>query len=152
MSTRIFGWNPKPAARLALARLYDDYAFTGLLDPERESSYRALALDAYRAYLDVRADDVGVLLSVGRLMLRERRFADAIEWLERAFRSGMPSSKEAVWYMECLFHLGRFGELREMAHRFHPDRQDDDPRLPDAVVDALSLWAGTGPLSEAGAS
>ena len=128
-----------PEAHLRLACLYDDYAFTGLLDADRERVHRARALEAYERYLEARPGVLEVELKVGRLLLRDGRFVEAAGWLERGVRGERPPVQSAVWYMECLFHLRRFAELRRLARRC---RAAPAAPLSRPAIEAIALWAG----------
>lgn len=129
-----------PDIHLALARHFDDYAFAGILDRDREKDCRVGALKHYRSYLEAWPEDRGAILAVGRLMMRERRFAEAQEWFERAAKLSMDAGV-MLWQVEALFRTGRFGELRKAAQ--------DDQLLEEAAnrglveaTEVLKLWRG----------
>lgn len=123
-----------------LARHYDDYLYSGLLDSKREDEIREQALAAYR-YCVVRAPgDLESWLAVGRLLVRGKRYGEAEEWLERAFEAGLSTSEASLWYMESLFHLGRFEKLRHLAHDRH-NSFGSEGGLPANALETVRLWA-----------
>ena len=133
---------PKDAnIRLALAEHYDDYAFTGILDMEREMVNRTRALEHYREYLEMKPGDINVRIRAGRLMLRLDRAVEAADWFARCLMDGYSSDSLIIWYLESLFLAGRFEELRKNA-RLHRTRlralYEDLPQLAESV----ELWAG----------
>jgi len=133
------------ATRLKKAQLYDDYAFTGLLDSERESDNRVKAREGYEAHLESHVDDKDTMLALGRLLLRSRRFEEAAPWLERALGGDDAPLHLAVWYMECLYQLRRFDELRELTQRYQEQSPAQSTALPPPAFGAIRLWAETSP-------
>ena len=90
----------------------------------------------------MKAEPASVLqVAVGRLLLREGRCRDAAAWFEESFPEGHPSAQGLLWYLECLYRLGRFSELRRLA-RGQGTRWTDAEGLPHAAVEAVGLWAG----------
>ncbi len=133
---------PKDAnIKLALAEHYDDYAFTGILDDEREMLNRNRALEHYREYLEMKPGDINVRIRAGRLLLRLARHNEAADWFARCITDGYSSDSLIIWYMEALFLAGRYEELRKNA-RLHRTRlrsyYEDLPQLAESV----ELWAG----------
>jgi tetratricopeptide (TPR) repeat protein len=133
--------NPGDAeAQRLLARHYDDYLYSGLLDSKREGEIREQALAAYR-YCVVRAPgDLESWLAVGRLLVRGKRYSEAAEWLEQAFEAGLSTSEASLWYMESLFHLGRFEKLRHLAQERHTSFGSEGG-LPANALETVRLWA-----------
>ena len=130
-----------PEALRGLARHHDDYAYAGVLDGKREQENRKMALEAYRNYLKLQPDDANARCVVGRILLRAGAFREAGEWLEQSIRQGSSLPQTLLWYMESLFHLGRFRELRELAHVHYADLAADD-RISNQALGAVELWAG----------
>ena len=131
------------AARHALARHLDDYAFCGLLDANREQELRRKALDQYRAALAAAPSDVALRNDLGRLLLRVGLVAEAAETLApAAARSG--DRRLLAWYAESLFRLGRFEELRALC-RARADDFADRAAIFDALGDVVALWTGAVP-------
>ncbi len=130
-----------PAALKALARHYDDYAYTGILDGRREQDSREKALEVYRQYLKLQPSDLEARCSMGRILFRMEKFSEAAAWLEESLREGISSPQLLLWYMECLFRLGRFEELRQLA-RSHAVDLEESGELPLEAVEAVALWAG----------
>lgn len=130
-----------PEALKAVALFNDDYAATGLLDPLRERRGRRTALDTYLKYLKLVPGDGPARLAVARLLIRRKRYAVAAAVLERCQRDGLFTPNMAPWYMECLFHLRRYGELRRFADSHLGDVAQLD-KFPIRVVEMVRLWAG----------
>lgn len=132
-----------PDALKAVAQFNDDYAATGLLDPLRERRSRRTALDTYLKYLKLVPDDGPARLAVARLLVRRKRHTVAAAVLERCQHDGLFTPNMAPWYMECLFHLRRYPELRHFA-RSHLDDVAQLDKFPMRVVEMVRLWAGQG--------
>jgi hypothetical protein len=102
------------AALGALAAHFDDYAFSGVLDPKREVETRGLAVGAYQRLLALEPSDAHARSAVGRLFVRQRMYAEAAEWYGRYPVNEWPPVAR-LWHMESLFALGRYAELRLLA-------------------------------------
>lgn len=136
--------HPKnPVVKKALAEHYDDYAFTGLLDPERERVNRDKARELYLEYLQLRPEDVDVRLKIGRLLIRNNTLDQAVDWFKHSLDEGYATDSLKVWYMECLFKAGRYEELRVAASTFHIDLSHYKDMQPE-MVESIHLWAQAG--------
>lgn len=132
-----------PVIKKGLAEHYDNYAFTGLLDAERERINREKAREKYLEYLQMRPDDIDVRLKVGRLLIRGERYDQAVDWFKHALDEGYATDAIKIWYMECLFKTGRFDELRAAASTFRIDLTQYKDMQPE-MVESLHLWAQAG--------
>lgn len=137
-----------PAAQRALARQYDDYAFAGILTAEREAELRRRALDTWLRYNSLVPGDEDAWLAIGRLLMRLEQYDVAARWFEDAIEDGRASEDIRLWYLECLYELGRTEELRAHARRILADIENSE-EVPADVVDAVRLWAGAGPSEAA---
>lgn len=135
--------------RERLARHYDDYAFTGLLDPERERDNRIRALEGYQEALKVRPRESSLWLAIGRLLVRERRYDAAASWFTVAEARGLLSADMVLWNLEALFKLGRYDKLRE-AIAEHSHLFQAGGKHPPQVPDVLRLWSAS-PIRKAAA-
>lgn len=126
-------------ALLDLARHYDRYAYTGLLDEDRERANREHALATYRRYLEFHPDDRGAQLAAGRLLLRLGQVQAAADWLAAARASFGGSPQLDVWYMEALYRLRRYADLRAVAAETGAGASDDES-LPRVFRDTARLW------------
>ena len=126
---------------LALASHYDDYAFSGVLDAAREKENRESACSGYRQYLELNHDNSEARLAVGRILSRQNRHREAAAWWESCRQSGFSSPEMTLWYMENLFHLKRFSELRSAAASEHA-AIDSNKDLPLKMLETVTLWAG----------
>jgi hypothetical protein len=126
---------------LRIARHYDSYAFAGILDEKRESENREKAAEAYIHYLELRPGDREICAEAGRLLVRKGDNLTAAALLREAVRQGDASPAVVLWYMESLFRLKRYAELRKLASA---QRQalESDPALPAEVSEAVRIWAG----------
>ncbi len=130
-----------PILKLGLARFYDSYAFTGLLDEEREEENRLKALEKYREYLEMRPADVDARIEAGRLLLRSGDYDQVIVLLRDCMDAGYGTDTLKLWMLEALYASGRFGELRKMAPECLPLVEwlkEIRPRLARAV----ETWGG----------
>lgn len=132
-------------AMLALARHYDDQAFTGLLDTTREQDCRVRATDGYERYLATHPDDTAIRFRLARLYQRRRLWSEAEKLFRRLADEGYPGAHH--WLMESLFVQGRFADLRAVASRFDDDAVGQiDPAAPE-IADTIALWAGQGAIA-----
>jgi len=139
--TRRVNENPEDADALAaLARHYDAHVYSSILDPRREEETRGRALDAYRAYLAVRPGDRVAQIALSRLLLRGGQYEEAAGSLEKAIADGSAAEQAELWYMESLYMLGRFAELRAYA-RPRRERLASAAGLSPVAVEAVQLWA-----------
>ena len=124
----------------ALAKHYDDYAFAGILDDQREQENRKYALETYREFLCLEPTHQGARLAIGRLLLRQGNYTEAANWFEDSLQQVPAKAHMLFWHMECLYQLGRFSRLRELvgqlASRFN--QQED---FPNPALEAVKLWA-----------
>lgn len=127
----------------ALAEYYDDYAFTGLLDDQRERVNREKARELYLEYLQIRPEDVDVRLKVGRLLVRDKKIDQAVDWLKHSIDEGYVTDSIKLWYMECLFRAKRYNELRIAASTFRIDLTNYKELQPE-MVESVHLWAQAG--------
>lgn len=128
-----------PMLTLALAKFYDDYAFTGVLDGELEKLNRERSIAAYKAYLVQDPNSAEAWIAVGRLLFRSRQWSEAAEWFRHALDRGWKVNSMVLWYFECLFRLGQHRDLRRAILEYGRGiaTQED---LPRDVRDAVSLW------------
>jgi hypothetical protein len=140
----VYKENPKNLViKKGLAEHYDNYAFTGLMDEERERINREKAREKYLEYLQQRPDDMEVRLKVGRLLIRAERFDQAAEWFKHSLDEGYSNDAMKMWYMECLYHCGRYEELRAAAASLHVDLAQYQSFQPE-MVESLHLWSQAG--------
>ena len=132
-----------PIITKALAQYYDDYAFTGILDEQREKVNRQKARELYTDYLRQRPEDVEVRLKVGRLYVREEQIQQAVDWFKHSLDEGYATDPMKLWYMECLFRAGRYDELRAAASTFRIDLTNYKELQPE-MVESVHLWAQAG--------
>jgi len=126
-------------AAYAVARHYDTYAFCGLLDEQRESETRRLALDWYESALALQPHHIGVRTAISRILVREERYSEAVDWLGNRLEGGRTSRALVAWYAECLFHLQRYEDLRGVAIRFR-DLLLGDRDHEDGIAAAIRFW------------
>ena len=124
----------------ALAKAYDEYAYTGILDDALEQNNRVRALQLWLAYCELVPDDNEASLAVGRLLMRLERHGLAAQWLERSFAEGRATRQAVLWYMEVLYAQGRTDALRALASQTVTDLAQDRTLSPKAVS-AAQLWA-----------
>ena len=131
----------EPAVVIALAQHYDAYAFTGILDPQRERANRDEALRLYMEYIQLMPQDEQARIYAGRLMLRGGETERAAEWFSECVRAGFRSDALTVWYIESLYAAGRYAELRAVAGQ--GAALIDAYRVANpALAESLMLWVG----------
>lgn len=132
--------DPKnPHLTMALAKFYDDYAFTGVLDSELERLNRERATNTYKSYLQQDPNSAEALIAIGRILFRNKQWEEAAEWFRHAMDRGVRADAMLVWYFECLFRLGQFRELRRVMLEYGR-RITNHEELPKEIRDAVSLW------------
>jgi hypothetical protein len=124
----------------ALAKYYDDYAYTGLLDAERELINREKAIETYKAYLEKDPNHSDAWLAIGRLLFRSGKWKEASDWFQNAMQRGWLMRPMLLWHLECLYHLKDFDALRKIA-REHAAELENENDLPEALRDCVALWA-----------
>lgn len=128
-----------PVLTLALAKFYDDYAFTGVLDGELEKLNRARAISAYKTYLQQDPNSAEAWVAIGRLLYRDEQWEQAAEWFRAALDRGWKMNAMLLWYFECLFRLGQHRELRRAILEFGRGINTQE-ELPSDIRDAVTLW------------
>jgi tetratricopeptide (TPR) repeat protein len=132
--------NPRdPALLLKLARFSDEYANAGILDHERELDSRQKALGAYREYLRLRPEDQAARTAIGRLLLLDERYDEAVLCSSVAIEEEEPSIELILIYMEALYHLHRFDELRRLSAKYSSLCEGE--HVSPEAVETLKLWA-----------
>ncbi len=135
---------PLDASRvLSLATLLDEYATAGIMDRERAAAAREQAVQAYVDYLQLVGDDPAAQQAIGRLRLLAGDCAGAARWLEQRGDAGSALPESRLVYMEALFELGRFDELRRYAATHAHDLLLTDG-LPLEARETAKLWAVAG--------
>lgn len=124
----------------ALAKFYDDYAYTGILDTEREMLNRQKAIDTYKSYLQHDPNSTEAWSSIGRLLFRSEQWEEAAEWFKHALDRGWRSKNMVLWYLESLFRTGNYRELRRMAVEYGRGITDNE-ELPNEIRECVGLWA-----------
>lgn len=122
------------------ARHYDEYAYTGILDPDREKDCREKALSLYSRYLEKEKNDVDARVSVGRLLLKNGEQEAAANWFAKCVDGGWVSGDLLLWYMETLYNLKRLSTLRHIADTYYEEIMSDRESYPQQVVDTIRLW------------
>ena len=135
---------PEAQTILALARQYDDYAFTGLLDGDREARNRDEALAGYRRYLQMQPNDVRAHMAVVRLLVKMDRAEEALLTIDGIPPQIASADELAAWRMEALYKVRRFEETRDIARALIAAERPERP-LPAVFADSVRLWAGVGP-------
>jgi pentatricopeptide repeat protein len=126
--------------KLATARFYDDYAWTGLLDDEREMLNQKKAISTYKSFLQHEPGNEDATAAVGRLLFRGKQWDEAAKWFEQMIHRGVYAPGYVLWYLECLWNLGDYGRLRQVARQYSGDIRENET-IPREVRDAVALWA-----------
>jgi len=134
-------------AQLSVARHFDNYAFSGILDGDRQGENRRKAEECYRNALALNPTLGDALLGVGRLMVRTGRLDEAARWFEAGFARGVIRPSEIAWYMEAVFKLGDFDRLRYAIAGFGDDLLKD-PAIGERLHDVILAWQGVDPTRD----
>jgi hypothetical protein len=125
----------------ALAEHYDNYAYIGLLDDDRERINRQKALDYYRQYLQLVPDSPGIRARIGRLLLRGGDHAAACDWFRECLEKGDKPELISDWYSEALFACKRYDELRAFRSTLPAEERKQESAFNPALKEALELWS-----------
>ena len=90
--------------------------------------------------MSARPDDAETQIAISRLLLRGGQYSEAAVWLEKTIQADNTSAQAELWYMESLYHLGRFAELRTYAQPRMSQIESSD-KLPFTALEAVRLWA-----------
>ncbi|MFW0778221.1 MAG: tetratricopeptide repeat protein [Rickettsiales bacterium] len=137
-------YDQEPVVVMALAEHYDNYAYTGLLDADREQANRKRALVHYQEYLQLDPNNLDVRTRIGRILMREKDYERACEWFAECIKTGHNSESISQWYCEALFNCGRFDDLRRFSGSYTPSSKEGAATQPLPVKEALALWSGAG--------
>ncbi|WP_416896495.1 MAG: tetratricopeptide repeat protein [Minwuia sp.] len=127
--------------QIKAARHFDDYAFSGILDGDRQAENRRKAETYYRAALDLDPESAAASLGIGRLLVRLGRLQEAEDWFEAGFDRGLVGPAELTWYLEATYRLGDLDRLRYAVAGFGDDILAD-PRTSERLRDVIRLWMG----------
>ncbi len=125
---------------LALARHYDEFASSGLLEDVRSQETRERALEMYQLAASERPGDRAIALAVIRLLLKLKREDEAIGLFRPLMEADKAPPSMVSWYLECLYKRRRFGELRRYSARLC-SRQRELDALHERSVQAAHWWA-----------
>jgi hypothetical protein len=130
--------------KLKLAELYDEYAHAGLLDDNNRQALRLKAIAIYEACL-AETNNPEWRVRLARLFLRQDEPESARRWLEPIIQSGNASRGAMYWYMEALFRLKLFGELRRLAGSDSPILKRTAANQPymGEIENLLNVWQAT---------
>lgn len=97
----------------ALARHYDEYAITGLLDANRTLTARQRALELFQRCAGTEPLALDAQHAIVRLRVRMGQLDAAVSAAEPLVAAGRAAPSLQAWYLECLFKQGRLDTLRE---------------------------------------
>jgi hypothetical protein len=123
-----------------LADQFDEYANLGLMDKERERETRSKALLYFLEAYKLKENDRHVLLAIGRLLIRQNKTQEALDWFKSLLAKNLTTTEVIAWTIECLFKLKHFDPLRDFIRDYHD--KIDVTKLHDNVKQFISLWRG----------
>lgn len=126
---------------LDLARHFDEYANSGLLDEERAAATRLEALTLYRRCIQRGTSSEQLDALIVRILVRSGRQDEAVAVFKPLVDTGQASARLLTWYAEALFELRRYSDLRELCGKFH-DAESSPALLSEPCQQAMALWAG----------
>ncbi len=135
---------PDDASLIELAQHHEALAASGLLDAgrARDAATTALALHLRLAEqgpgLPLRMTSAG---AAGRLLLNLGRAEEAVRLLTRANSESPPTAEILGPYLDSLFRLRRFVDLRDICRRLSHDTAQSRG---DALDDVIRLWGDDG--------
>ncbi len=126
---------------LALARHFDEYANSGLLDVQSAEATRLESLKLYRHYLQHATSSEQLDAWIIRLLVRLGRLDEAVALCAPLVDAGKASTGLLTWYAEALFELRRYSDLRMLCGKFQ-DAASSSALLSEPCQQAMALWAG----------
>lgn len=134
-------WPDDADVQMAVARHFDDYAFSGILDGDRRTENQRKAEGFYRRTLELDPKRAAASLGVGRILVRQGRLEEAASWFEKGFAAGFVGTAPVSWYMESAYHLGDYEKLRYAVAGFGEDILEY-PGASERLKDVIRLWLG----------
>ncbi|WP_198374501.1 hypothetical protein [Neoroseomonas rubea] len=134
-----------PDLLMEAARHHEALSATGLIDETRAQEAAEAALTLYLAAVARTPDGAArgdATVAAARLLLRLGRAEEAVRLLAPAAEADQATPGLVAVYLEGLFRLRRFVDLREFCLRL---REAGSARLPDRVEEALTLWTEDAP-------
>lgn len=128
-----------PPLKLALAQYFDAHAFCGLLEQPLESQCRRHALEIYKSVLQQDPNARDIWMAVGRLLTRDGQWHAAADWFRHALDRGIDHPDLILWYLESLYRLRQFRDLRRLVMEFGRGILAREA-LPERVKHAVALW------------
>lgn len=130
-----------PDVQMSVARHFDDYAFSGILDGDRRTENQRKAENFYRKALELDPKREAASLGVGRILVRQERLEEATAWFEKGFSAGFLDPAPVTWYMEAVYRLGDYEKLRYAVAGFGEDILEH-PGASERMKDVIRLWLG----------
>jgi hypothetical protein len=127
--------------QMAVARHFDDYAFSGILDGDRRTENQRKAESFYRRSLELDPGREQASLGVGRILVRQNRLEEAATWFENGFANGFIGAGPVSWYMESAYQLGDYEKLRYAVAGFGEDILEHSGAS-ERLKDVIRLWLG----------
>lgn len=107
-----------PENYLKLAKAYDRYCYLELPEKEDIPKYYQKIEGAYRKVLAINPDDEDALIGLGRVLLKERKTAEAEQILKQGITLYGQYSAFFPWYLEVLSIRKRFSEIQQLAFAY----------------------------------
>lgn len=125
---------------LKLAQQADAYAYSGILDWEREESFQQIAASKYKAYLDKEAGDIQTQFALGRLYIHLRKPDQALEKLKQFIEPDQKLPLNLVmWLVENLYQLQKYDEIRQLVKQYEKEATSNT-NYPLIIKNTLQFW------------
>ncbi len=126
---------------LRLAKIYEDYAHAGLLDEHSLDNLQMKAAHIYESYLAFNKD-TQIQMHLARIYMRQNCPDKASALLSDTLETEEVAPPLAVlWYIESLFSMQKFAELRAAAKRYINELALLDKYQHGSEIEgALHLW------------
>lgn len=131
----------------AAAIHYDNYAFTGILDADREEYNRRRAYELYTRFLEREPSNIKARQNIGRLLVRSDDITTATDWLGKCLDDGYVSPEILLWYMECLYKQNKYSSLRYITSTYY-DEIKNITSYPRHIVESIALWSNQEAVTE----
>lgn len=137
---------------LKIAKIADSYAYSGILAPDQEKKFRAIAIEHYEKYLEkvykkTKREDPKVVFALCRLYLQEKMADKAEPLLRRCVEKDRYQSLNlGLWYMESLYLLQKFDLLEEVAKRYCEENPSTSSN--QDLMQQIAFWFREHPESE----
>jgi len=125
------------SARLSLANSYAEYYESGILDPVTANYYMDLAINEYYKILDLGAEDINVLNSIGNLEVQKKNYESALLKFRKVCAMDPYNVFSNVGVIQIYYETGRIEQAIELSRNII----DRIPRTMGPMRSIIEYWS-----------